>query len=306
MRSVFSDGDRESLSATAQGAVRFDEPMSRHTTLRIGGTADAWFEPDSISDLTSILMWCAERSIPVSVVGSGSNLLVLDRGIRGLVVATRSLRRLDLLPPTSFVAEAGVSTGRLLKEATERGLGGVEFLGGVPGTIGGGLIMNAGTNLGDFKDVTASVTSLRISNGSLVTRAGHQCGFGYRHSSLPQNEIVVSATFELYPRPRGEIEQAVRDLKDRRAEREPKGFPNAGSIFKNPPGLFAGKLIEEAGLKGRRAGGAEVSPKHANWIVNVGDALAADVLHLVDVARQAVLEKFGVTLEMEVKVVGEP
>jgi UDP-N-acetylmuramate dehydrogenase len=286
------------------GEVRLAEPMSRHTTLRIGGPADAWVAPRSIDELSRLLATCAARGVPVLGVGGGSNLLVRDGGVRGCVVSTRNLRRLERRGATGIVVEAGLSTGKLLHAATEWELGKLEFLGGVPGSIGGGLVMNAGTYLGEFKDVTTQVVSLRIADGERVVRDHAACGFAYRHSALPTSEIVVEATLEMVPRPRAEIEATVRALRDRRNEREPKAVANAGSIFKNPTGLFAGKLIEECGLKGRRVGGAEVSPKHANWIVNTGGARAADVLALVDIVRQAVRDKHGIELEMEVKVIG--
>jgi UDP-N-acetylmuramate dehydrogenase len=297
--------DRRVLQAAARrGKLLFDEPLSRHTTLRIGGPADAWFEPTAIDELHDMLRVCAAHGIPVTPVGGGSNLLVRDGGVRGLVVATRALRRLERLGPTGVIVEAGVSTGRLLHASTEWELGGLEFLGGVPGSVGGGMIMNAGTYLGEFKDVTVEVATVRIADGEVTRRGNAACGFAYRHSELPAGEIVVESTLQLRPRPRAEIETDVRGLRDRRNEREPKGFPNAGSIFKNPPGRFAGKLIEDAGLKGTRVGGAEVSPKHANWIVNVGGATADDVLSLVDVVRRTVQEKLGVELQLEVKVIG--
>jgi UDP-N-acetylmuramate dehydrogenase len=224
--------------------------------------------------------------------------------VRGLVVATRELRRLERRGETGFVVEAGVATGKLLAEATEAGLGGVEFLGGVPGSVGGGLIMNAGTYLGELKDVTASVSSLRLADGELVTRQNAACGFRYRCSDLPSDEVVVEASVELRPRPRAEIEADVRALRARRHDREPHGVANAGSTFKNPPGDFAGRLIESCGLKGTRVGAAEVSPIHANWLVNTGGATAADLLALVALVRSAVKERHGVELELEVKVIG--
>jgi UDP-N-acetylmuramate dehydrogenase len=296
------DADRAALSAL--GGVRFDEPLSRRTTFRIGGPADAWFEPATVLDAQRAVALCAECGIPVTPIGGGSNLLVRDAGVRGLVIATRSLRRLERLGPTGVIVEAGISTGRLLHAATEWELGGVEFLGGVPGSVGGGMIMNAGTYLGEFKDVTVEVASVRILDGAMVRRAAAECGFAYRHSGLPTDEIVVESILRLRPRPRAEIEKDVRELRDRRHAREPKGFPNAGSIFKNPPGEYAGRLIEAAGLKGRRVGGAEISPKHANWIVNAGSATCADVLELAAIARDAVAAHAGINLEMEVKVIG--
>jgi UDP-N-acetylmuramate dehydrogenase len=289
----------------AYGELRWDEPMARHTTLRIGGPADAWYAPASIPALARALSHCAARGIPVTAVGGGSNLLVRDGGVRGLVVSTRHLRRLERLGPVTVIVEAGVSTGKALHAATGWELGGVEFLGGVPGSIGGGLVMNAGTYLGELKDVTVEVASLRMADGELVRRPAAACGFRYRHSDLPPDEVIVEGTMVLRPRPRAAIEADVRSLRDRRRDREPKGVGNAGSVFKNPPGRYAGKLIEECGLKGRRIGGAEVSPVHANWIVNTGGARAADVLGLVEVIRAAVRERHGVELEMEVKVIGE-
>lgn len=295
----------EVLQRFVNGELRLDEPMSRHTTLRIGGPADGWVAPRTIAELRGIVAVCAGEGIPVVAVGGGSNLLVRDGGVRGLVVSTRLLRRLERLGPTGVIVEAGVSTGKALHAATEWELGGVEFLGGVPGSVGGGLVMNAGTYLGEFKDVTVEVASVRIADGALVRRDNAACGFRYRHSDLPPDEVVVEATLHLRPRARADIEAEVRALRDRRHEREPKGLPNAGSIFKNPPGDFAGRLIEACGLKGRRVGGAEVSPKHANWIVNVGGARAADVLELVDIVRAEVKGRHGVDLDMEVKVIGD-
>jgi UDP-N-acetylmuramate dehydrogenase len=262
-------------------------------------------EPTSIAELQRAVRAAAARGLPLSAVGGGSNLLVRDGGIRGVVISTRSLRGIERVGERGVRVEAGVATGKLLSMTTQWELGGVEFLGGVPGSVGGGLIMNAGTYLGEFKDTTVEVASVRARDGELVRRTNPECGFRYRHSDLPADEIVVEGRLELRSRARAEIEADVRSLRDRRKEREPKGFPNAGSIFKNPPGMFAGKLIEDAGLKGRRVGGAEVSPKHANWIVNVGDARAADVLALVEIVRDEVARRHGVTLEMEVKVVGD-
>jgi UDP-N-acetylmuramate dehydrogenase len=200
--------------------------------------------------------------------------------------------------------EAGAATGKVLAFATLHALGGVEFLGGVPGTVGGGLVMNAGTYLGEFKDVTLRVFTASPS-GEIVVRDNIGCGFAYRTSTLPKEEVVTHARLRLRPRPRAEIDAEVRALRDRRKTREPHGVPNAGSFFKNPPNDYAGRLIEGCGLKGRSVGGAQISPVHANWIVNTGEATAKDALALVEIARDAVVQRFGVRLELEVKVVGE-
>lgn len=292
-----------------EGEARFDEPMGRHTTLRIGGPADAWLAPSTIAAVQRVRRLCAQAGLPCRALGAGSNLLVRDGGVRGVLLASERLRGLQFSPPdadglTTVYVEAGVSTGKLLSQATRRGLGGVEFLGGVPGSIGGGLVMNAGTYLGEFKDVTVQVDSVDA-GGELVPRPAAACGFVYRGSALPPGEVIVAGHLRLPPRPIAEIEQAVRALRDRRREREPHGFPNAGSIFKNPPGDFAGRLIEACGLKGTRVGDAEVAGVHANWILNVDKARAQDVLALIELVQAAVVTKFRVKLELEVKVMGE-
>ncbi len=303
--SRLSASDRELLAELVGDGVRFDEPMRKHTTLRIGGPADAWVAPSSIEDLRRVVELCGESELPVVALGSGTNLLVRDGGIRGIVLVTRNLRALSRVGDEKLRVESGVSTGKLLAQATEWELGGLEFLGGVPGSVGGGLIMNAGTYLGEFGDVTCEVTSVRLADGALVRRDKEACGFVYRGSRLPPNEAVVQAELALHPRPRVEIEADVRELRARRKAREPRGVHVAGSVFKNPPNDYAGRLIEAAGLKGERVGEAECSPVHANWLVNTGHATATDMLALIDRVRTAVETRFGVRLELELKVIGE-
>ncbi|HUS63259.1 MAG TPA: UDP-N-acetylmuramate dehydrogenase [Kofleriaceae bacterium] len=303
--SALSADDRAHLAGLAGKNVAFDEPMARHTTLRIGGPADAWFTPGTVDELRAVVAACAARGIPLLAVGGGSNLLVRDGGIRGVAVATRNLRGLERIGATGVRVEAGVSTGKLLSSATGWELGGLEFLGGVPGSVGGGLVMNAGTYLGEFTNVTTEVRSVRLRDGELVVRDHAACKFVYRGSALPPDEVVVEGRLELQPRPRAEIEADVRGLRDRRKDREPQKVSNAGSVFKNPPGDFAGRLIEAAGMKGTRVGGAECSPVHANWFVNHGGATAADMLELIRIARAKVEEAHGVRLELEWKVIGE-
>ncbi len=302
---MFSEAQRTHLLSLCGEAVRFAEPMSRHTTLKIGGPADAYIEARDTGMLVSLVRWCLEESIPMTTVGGGSNLLVRDGGIRGVVIATRALRNLERASETVIAVDAGVSTGKLLSSATKWELGGLEFLGGVPGSVGGGLVMNAGTYLGEFKDVTTSVLSLRLTDGKTVSRTNNECEFVYRGSALPTDEVVLSATFTLEPRPLAEIKEVVTSLRARRKEREPKGANNAGSVFKNPEGDFAGRLIESVGFKGTRVGGAECSPAHANWFVNHGDAKAADMLALIAEARAKVSAEHGVDLVLEWKCIGE-
>ena len=302
---ALSTEDTRELEDLLGDRIVLGEPMAQHTTLRIGGPADAWCMPATADELSSLIKLCVSRGIALTAVGGGSNLLVLDGGIRGVVISSRNLRGLERVGDTGIRVDAGVSTGKLLSMATRWGLGGVEFLGGVPGSVGGGLVMNAGTYLGEFKDVTREVESTRLADGDNVVRDNEACHFVYRGSALPKTEIVTSALLELWPRPVDEIKSEVRALKDRRKEREPTKVSNAGSAFKNPDGDYAGRLIEAAGMKGTRVGAAECSPVHANWMVNTGGASAADMMTLLERARAAVRDQFGIELRLEWKIVGE-
>jgi UDP-N-acetylmuramate dehydrogenase len=289
-----------------------DEPMSRHTTLRLGGPADVWCRPRSAAALADVLAVTCAAGIPVTTVGGGTNLLIRDGGIRGVVVQLAKLatvRNPEPDAPEIVEVEAGCSTGRLLKFAVDRELGGVEFLAGVPGSVGGGLVMNAGTFLGEFTSVVEEVRSLRR-DGAWIVRRHAECGFRYRDSDLPRDEAIVSARLRLRSRARAEQDADIARLREHRRAREPAGVPNNGSTFKNPPGDHAGRLIEAAGLKGHRVGGAVVSPKHANWLVVDPQAsprcTAADLLALIHHVQREVEARFGVTLQREVKVLGEP
>ena len=303
-RTILDDVARAGLRELLGDGVRFDEPMRRHTTLKIGGPADAYAEPASPAEVAALARWCAGR-VPITVVGGGSNLLVRDGGVRGVVLGTGRLRGISYEPPLTVRVESGVSTGKVLSLALKNDLGGVEFLGGVPGSIGGGMIMNAGTYMGELKDVTLFVDSVRLSDGAQIRRANAECGFRYRHSDLPASEVVVAAELQLRPRPRAEIEADVKSLRKRRAEREPKKVSSNGSTFKNPPNEFAGRLIEVAGCKGWREGDAICSPVHANWLVNTGQANASQLLALIARVHAEVVRVHGVDLELEVKIIGD-
>ena len=303
--SLLAPAARRALRELIGDGVRFDEPMRRHTTLKIGGPADAFAQPASAAEVSALARWCAAAGVPITVVGGGSNLIVRDGGVRGVVLGTGRLRGLALIPPTAIRVEAGVSTGKVLSLALHSELGGIEFLGGVPGSVGGGLIMNAGTYLGEFKDVTSWVETVRLADGELIRRDRAACGFRYRHSDLPASEVVVAAELALRPRPRAEIQAEVAALRKRRAEREPKKVASNGSTFKNPPGDFAGRLIEAAGCKGWREGDAVCSPVHANWLVNTGRATAAELTRLIERVRGEVARVHGIDLELEVKIIGE-
>jgi UDP-N-acetylmuramate dehydrogenase len=305
-RSQLDPAARRALRELLGEGVRFDEPMRRHTTLKIGGPADAYAAPASLDEVSALARWCAAAGVPITVVGGGSNLLVRDGGVRGVVLGTGRLRGLALIAPTTIRVEAGVSTGKVLSLALKHELGGIEFLGGVPGSVGGGMIMNAGTYLGEFKDVTTWVDSVQLADGEVIRRDNAACGFRYRASDLPASEVVVAAELALRPRPRAEIEAEVKALRKRRAEREPKKVASNGSTFKNPPGDFAGRLIEVAGCKGWREGDAVCSPVHANWLVNTGRATGAELTRLIERVRDEVLRVHGIALELEVKIIGEP
>jgi len=304
-RSVIDAGARRALGELLGAGVRFDEPMQRHTTLKIGGPADAFAQPASVAEVARLVRWCTAAGVPITVVGGGSNLLVRDGGVRGVVLGTGRLRGLELIGPATMRVEAGVSTGKVLSLAMRHDLGGVEFLGGVPGSVGGGMIMNAGTYVGEFKDVTTWVETVRLADGCVIRRDHAACGFRYRGSDLPPGEVVVAAELALRPRPRAEIQAEVAALRRRRAEREPKKVASNGSTFKNPPGGFAGRLIEAAGCKGWREGDAVCSPVHANWLVNTGRATAAELTRLIERVRAEVMRVHGIGLELEVKIIGE-
>jgi len=295
--------DRDAILAAADGEVRFDEPLAAHTSFRIGGPVDALASPTGVDGVQRLCALAHDRGWPCHVLGQGSNLLVRDGGVRGLLVATGRLRRLERDGERDLRCEAGVPTARLVHEATAWELAGVEFLSGIPGSVGGALVMNAGTPTGEMRDVTVEVSSVQPT-GELQLRDAAACGFRYRGSAFG-GEVVVAARLRLRPATRAAIEARVAAQRARRQGREPKGVPSAGSTFRNPPGDFAGRLLEQAGLKGRRLGGAEVSWVHANWIVNRADATAADVEGLMRICQEAVAAKFGVTLEPELHIVGE-
>lgn len=306
---------RNWLSKTLNAAVRFDEPMAAHTTLGVGGAAWAFAVPESLSQLQDLIRGAVERRIPYQVIGSGSNILVKDGGIPGLVIClNRCLSRIEETGrgrKAMVSAMAGVRLPVLCGFAQRRGLAGLEFAWGIPGTVGGAVFMNAGTGSGAMADVVQSVSVLLPENR--IRRLGKdELSFSYRRLTCPVPDwdrggaIILEATLGLTPENPGVLrEKAARMLRKRR-ETQPVSAKSAGSFFKNPAGgRSAGELLDRAGLKGMRIGGAQISPRHANFIINLGNATAADILALMETARQAVLEKFGVDLETEVKIVGE-
>jgi UDP-N-acetylmuramate dehydrogenase len=299
---------KDRFRAGLAAAVRFDEPLSRHTSFRIGGPADVWVEVADAAEIRRVQQIAAAADLPIWTLGGGTNILVSDRGIRGVVLHLgRTFADSEWVPNgtrTRVRAGAAGSFKKLVTEAARRELSGLEFAEGIPGTVGGGLLMNAGAFGGEIASVVTGVDGVSSAGAetSLPQEALH---FGYRHFDLPPGFIVTFVHFVLLPGDAGEIRARIEHARSRRSGGQPLGLPNAGSIFKNPPGQYAGRLIEEAGLKGRRRGNAMISDRHANFIVNLGGASAADVRFLMEEARQAVRAGSGVTLEPEIKLVGE-
>ena len=284
--------------------IKIDEPMARRTTFRVGGPADALFLPESAEQIARALDAARERGVPAIVIGNGSNLVVRDKGVRGLVVALGEGFSEIRVEGDILEAQAGASMARVAAAAQSAGLLGLEFASGIPGTLGGGCAMNAGAYGGQLCD--ALIDARVLMDGEARVMAVEELQMGYR-TSLPLRTggIVISARFALTPDDPTAIAERMRELNARRRDKQPLNYPSAGSTFKRPEGHFAGALIEQAGLKGRRVGGAQVSEKHAGFIVNTGGATASDILALIGIVQDAVEARFGVRLETEVRVLGE-
>ncbi len=288
--------------------VRYAEPLSRHTSFRVGGPADAWVEVSSAAEILGLQRAAADSGAPLSVLGIGTNVLVSDHGVRGVVVKLGgALGRLEWQAEGERVlvrAGAAAPFKKLVTDAARRGLAGLEFAEGIPGSIGGGLLMNAGAFGGEISNVVTGIVGVAPDTGERhLSRA--ELRFGYRRFDLPSNLIVTRVDFALVPGDPTAIQASMADAKRRRDAKQPLGWPNAGSIFKNPPGEYAGRLIEAAGLKGHRVGDAMVSEQHANFIVNVGSATAADVKRLMEEVADTVWRARAVRLEPEIKLIGE-
>lgn len=286
------------------GRVRAGEPMKKHTSWRIGGLADVFVEPSSREELRLAVSYVNKRSIPLTVIGAGTNILVSDEGIRGVVVKVGSGLDRICLEENVIIAEAGAKLSRVAAVAREAGLGGFEFSAGIPGAIGGAVVMNAGAN---GVSVGALVKEILLLNmeGCFFKKTKEEMNFAYRSSALQsERAVVVEAVFSCCRRDKEAIREEMEVFIKKRKETQPLHYPSAGSIFRNPPGDSAGRLIEAAGLKGERVGDAQISTLHANFIINLGAATARDVMALVERARKSVLELFGIELKPEVKVVG--
>lgn len=284
--------------------VRRNVSLDKYTTLRVGGPADYFAEPADEWQLTGLLRAVREEKLPVLVMGNGSNLLVRDGGFRGLVI--RLGKKFSCIEPweAGLSAQAGALLSSLSRAAADAGLAGLAFAQGIPGTVGGGVYMNAGAYGGELGPL---IHSVRVLDGENIREIpGGDMAFGYRASrAMEEGLLILGARFRLSPGVQADIEADMRDFAARRKEKQPLEYPSAGSFFKRPPGRFAGALIEQAGLKGLTAGGAQVSEKHAGFLINIGGASAADFIRLMGLVQDKVEEAFGVWLEPEVKIVGE-
>lgn len=285
--------------------IRQNEPMKNHTTFRVGGPADIFLTP-SAEELPAVLSVCREEQVPVTVIGNGSNLLVGDQGIRGVVICIGSGMRGIRVDGEKIFLEAGVTLAAAAQQAAKAGLAGLEFASGIPGTFGGAVVMNAGAYGGEMKDVIVSVRVIS-EDGEILTLSKEELDLSYRHSVIPERGYLVIDGELLLTREKDpdQITERMEELKKKRIEKQPLEYPSAGSTFKRPEGYFAGKLIMDAGLRGFSVGGAAVSEKHCGFVINKGNATAADICALMDEVTRIVKEKYAVTLEPEVKKVGE-
>lgn len=293
------------MSGFFPGRVRVKEPMYLHTSWRIGGPADFFVEPGSLQELQQVVSYAGEKGMPLTVIGAGSNVLVSDRGIRGIVVKIGSCLARIAVQGQVVVAEAGARLSRVAAVAGDSGLGGLEFTAGIPGTVGGAVVMNAGANGLAVGELVDKVAILEF-NGRFSEKSQGKLQFGYRSSILQQEPaVVVEASFCCYYRDVDLIRRDMEGYLARRRENQPLAEASAGSVFKNPPGKSAGWLIDNAGCKGLRVGNAQVSERHANFIINLGSATAQDVLALIERVRTLVLRQFGIKLELEVRFLGD-
>ena len=282
-----------------------EEPMKKHTTFRIGGPAEYLILPQTTEEIADVIKLCRQEEIPWYIVGNGSNLLVADEGVRGVVIQLRRNFNQIQVEGCQIRMQAGAQNAAVAKRALDASLTGFEFAAGIPGTIGGAVVMNAGAYGGEMKDILKEVTVLD-QNGMIKTIPAEELELGYRTSIIARKGyVVLEAVIVLKTGDPKEIKAAMDDLKEKRVTKQPLEYPSAGSTFKRPEGYFAGKLIMDAGLRGFSVGGAQISEKHCGFVINKGNATAKDVTELMDETKKIVMEKFGVALEPEVKRLGQ-
>ena len=292
------------INITGKDNVRINEPMKNHTTFKIGGPAQYYVTPESVTQIQEVVSLCRDVNIPLHVIGNGSNILVGDDGVDGVVLALFNTFSDYEIKDNVITAQAGMSLIKLAVIALREGLTGMEFASGIPGSVGGAVYMNAGAYDGQMKDVVTSVTVLDEA-GNIRILGRDELDMGYRTSAVAKhNMIVLQVIIELKTGDKEQIKDRMNQLSELRKQKQPLEYPSAGSTFKRPEGYFAGKLIADAGLKGYSIGGAAVSEKHAGFVVNMGGATAKDVVELTDYIKKRIIEQFGVTLELEIKKIG--
>lgn len=285
--------------------VLIDEPMKKHTTFRVGGNADYFVMPRTTQEVQQLVALCKNENLPYYILGNGSNLLVGDKGYRGVIIQIYKEMNEITVEGEHIRAQAGALLSKVGSIALEAGLAGFEFAAGIPGAVGGAVVMNAGAYGGEMKDILASATVLTV-EGKILKLTNEELELGYRTSIITKkNYIVLEAEYQLQRGDKTEIRAKMDELKKQRVTKQPLEYASAGSTFKRPEGYFAGKLIQDAGLRGFQVGGAQVSEKHCGFVINKGDATAADIVELMNQVSEKVYQEFGVTLEPEVKRLGE-
>ncbi|WP_373897546.1 UDP-N-acetylmuramate dehydrogenase [Haloimpatiens sp. FM7315] len=292
------------LKSILKEDVLIDEPMKKHTSFKVGGPSDVLVTPESLSDIVDVIKLCRKEKVPYCIIGNGSNILVKDGGIRGVVIKTSKLNNIKI-DGAKVTAESGAMLSVVSKKSASYSLTGLEFASGIPGTIGGAITMNAGAYNGEMSQVVESAVILD-ENGEVRELTKEELELSYRKSAiLKYGYIVLSVTLSLKMGDKEKIINRINELTKRRTEKQPLEYPSAGSTFKRPEGHFTGQLIEESGLKGAFVGGAQVSEKHAGFIINKGNASAKDILDLIKMVEDIVKEKYNVELHPEVRIVGE-
>lgn len=281
-----------------------NEPMSDHTSFKTGGNADLFIKADCAENIIKAVKILENEKIPYFIMGNGSNLLVSDKGIEGAVIEIGSLMNNITVNGDKIYAEAGALLSSLSAAAADNSLTGLEFASGIPGSVGGAVFMNAGAYDGEIKDIIVSARAITC-EGNIITLSKDELDLSYRHSVIEEKGlIVIGAEFKLMHGCQDEIRKKMADFASRRRDKQPLNYPSAGSTFKRPEGYFAGKLIEDSGLKGKMIGGAQVSEKHAGFIINTGDAKSSDISALIDYCIETVYNKFGVVIKPEVRIIG--
>jgi UDP-N-acetylmuramate dehydrogenase len=293
------------LEKAFPGQFQINVPMAQYTTFRVGGPADILVSPNSQEEVCTLLAAIQAEQVPCTILGNGSNVLVLDKGIRGVVLKLGNALKGLVIEGPRIRVEAGVLLSRLATAAADAGLTGLEFASGIPGSLGGAILMNAGAYGGEIGNLVRTVTVVDP-KGQVRNLDREQMDFRYRHSVVMETgDIILSATLELAPGDPETIHERIRDLTQKRITKQPLNFPSAGSTFKRPPGYFAAALIDQAGLRGYRVGDAQVSEKHTGFVVNRGHATASEILQLMDDVKTRVHAMSGVWLEPEVRILGE-